>query len=301
MTWLGYSLLAAAVYATVIFTDKFIVRGGFADPRGVVLYGSAVGLVLGTLLWFICGRPVLPPRAALLVVGSGIFTIFASVFYFRAIYETAASTVIILMQVVPLIVLLMSRVVLHEPITGHQLAGIFLVVSAAMGIAATGKREGEHGDLTLRAMLHMLAAALLWSAANVSFKMAAATATFGQLVAYESWGIFLGGLGIFICLPGMRRAFLGSLASTGKRAVGLVALNESIFVAGKLLMFYAISLGPVTLVSAVGSTQVFFAVAYGWGLTLIAPKIFAEDITAPGLARQVCFAALMFAGVWLMA
>lgn len=301
MTWLGYSLLAAAVYATVIFTDKFIVRGGFADPRGVVLYGSAVGLVLGTLLWFICGRPILPTRPALLVLGSGVFTILASVYYFRAIYETAASTVIILMQVVPLMVLLMSRVVLHEAISGRQMAGIIVIVSSAMGIAATGKREGEHGGLTRSSFLHMMAAAILWSAANVSFKLAAVTIPFSQLVAYESWGIFLGGLCIFACVPGIRAAFLGSLASTGKQAVGLVTLNESIFVAGKLLMFYAISLGPVSLVSAVGGTQVFFAVAYGWLLMLAAPKIFAEDTSARGMARQLTFAVLMFCGVWLVA
>ena len=76
--------------------------------------------------------------------------------------------------------------------------------------------------------------------------------------------------------------------------------NETFYTITQLISLLAISLGPVALVTVAGSTQVFFGIVLGGLLSLALPTIYKEDISRAGLTRKLAWAALMFAGLWLL-
>ena len=76
--------------------------------------------------------------------------------------------------------------------------------------------------------------------------------------------------------------------------------NEIIFVIGKSITFYAYTIGTATLVSVVGSTQVFFGIIFGLLLTKFAPKILKEDVSTRELTKKIVSAVALFVGLWLV-
>jgi len=71
-------------------------------------------------------------------------------------------------------------------------------------------------------------------------------------------------------------------------------------VVGKIFTIIAIAEGPGALVSVLGSTQVFFAILYGFILTKISPHIFEEDISRAAITKQLFLSIVMFCGVFLL-
>lgn len=140
----------------------------------------------------------------------------------------------------------------------------------------------------------------MWALSSVVFKFVAGHYSFLELLAYESWGFTVGGALLLVVFPFMREAFRDSLRMTNKKVLGFVFLNEGIYVVAKLLGFWALALGPASLVSVVGSTQVLFGILFGLVLSRISPEVFAEDLTRSGIATKTTFAFFMLIGVWMV-
>ena len=68
----------------------------------------------------------------------------------------------------------------------------------------------------------------------------------------------------------------------------------------KLTLFQAVALGPVALVKAIGSTQVFWGIVFGWLLSSALPAWFHENTSGSVLVRKTAFAWVMFAGVMMV-
>lgn len=105
---------------------------------------------------------------------------------------------------------------------------------------------------------------------------------------------------MYLLVPSLRRSFHVSLKSLRPRGLAFIGINEMLYVTAKLIGFIAITLGPVALVSVIGSTQVFFGILYGWILTTLLPGIFREDISRANLIRKGALALVLFAGIVLV-
>ncbi len=297
MTWLAYALIASAVYTGVAFVDKYLIEREVRDPRSLTLYAAITAALAGLILWAAAGFPLLPPLTTGLVLFTGMLAIWGVALYFQAIAQAHASTIIMLIQLVPLFVLILAWIFLGERLSPRQLAGFALILGAALAVSV--QEEGSQ-QLTLSpALLAMLGASLLWAGQQVLFKAVSRGVPLRDLLGLESLGFGLGGA-LLTALPGVRRAFQASLRTVRWQAVVLVFVNEAVSVGAKLAMFAGIALGPVSLVAVVGGTQVFMGIGLGWALTALAPAVFHEDVRALSLARRGGLAALVLAGVWLV-
>jgi drug/metabolite transporter (DMT)-like permease len=297
MNWIFFAILSPALYCVANFVDKYLLTRVVTNYRGMPLYGAVMGLVFGTLFWIGSGFPLLAARDAALILLTGMLSVWGGVLYFKALSEEEASRIVVLIQTMPLLVLILSIIFLQEVISPLQLAGFFLILLSAIGISV----DRRSGFLRLSPAFYLqLLANLTWAISSVLLKFVMATNSFFEVVSYESWGYALGGLTLGIAFPAIRRSFLDSLKTAGAKAIGIVFLNEGVAVIAKLLGVLAISLGPVALVSVVGSTQVFFGILYGWILTLLFPAIFKEDIQTGSLFKKAMLAVVMFAGIWLV-
>lgn len=298
MSWLFYALLSPAVLTIVNFGDKYIVEHEVRDARAMPIYAAIMAFITGAVLWVLTGFPILDGRDTVLVLLTGALSSWGSALYFRALSYEEASKIIVLLQMRPMMVLVLSLIFLNEVITPEQLLGFVLILGAAVGISLN--RSDIGGFKLSRAFWMLLIVDLMWSVSIVLFKFVVSASQFEKVLSWQSWGIALGGLTLYLFVPLFRHAFNRNVVTVRRRAFGLVFVNETTFVVANLLGFMAVALGPVALVSVLGSTQIFFGIVLGWLLTTLAPTKFRENVTREGLLTKAALALMLFGGIVLV-
>ncbi len=293
MNWLIFALLAPLIFTVVNFVDKLILEKHIRNPLMMSPFVSVMAFINGTILWVLTGFPVLSLHDTVIVMFTGLLTAFGAVLYYRALATAETSKVIVLIQMQPVMVLTLAFLLLNETITGQQLIGFVLVLGAVIALSV---RKGM-GGVPASTLIPLLAVNFLWSLAVVLFKFVAEDGEFTRFLAYESWGLTLGGLLIYLFVPPVRRAFHENIRQVPRRTLGVIAINETIFLAAKLLTLAAVALGQPALVSVLGGTQVFFGIVAGWVLTVIAPTVYKENITRAELLRKGAVAVVLFIGI----
>ena len=285
------------MYTIVNFIDKYIVTKEVKDYRGMPIYGTIMGLIMGSIFFVATGFPVLPLRDTLLLLLSGCLIIWSAAVYFKAISADDASKIILLFQMTPLMVLLMSYIFLGESISAWQVVGFFLIFASIIGVSDDAHMRGF--QLTKTFWLILLVT-FMWALSAILVSFTISANSFAEVLSYESWGLGLGGLMLYVFFPQIRNAFNKSIREIRKVILGVMFANEGVFVAGKTMTFFAYSLGPTSLVSVLGGTQVFIGIIYGLILTLFFPHIVKEDISRKMLSRKLVFSLILFCGLILV-
>ncbi|OGE31710.1 hypothetical protein A2631_01020 [Candidatus Daviesbacteria bacterium RIFCSPHIGHO2_01_FULL_44_29] len=297
MTWLQFALAAPAIYALTNFIDKYLLERIIKDSRGMAVYTGFSGLLVGTVLWVVNGFPILSLRDSVLVLLTGVLSIWGFAAYYEALLQESTSKIIILFQMTPIFTLVLSMLVLKESITLTALLGFLLILFAAINMSSTDERGRFKFS---KAFFLIMITDLFIAAAYIIFRFVVEGSSFVKIISYESWGIFLGAVLLYLIFPRVRRAAKTNNQRMSVLGVGAIVMNESIYLAAKLFTYSAISLGSAALVSVIEGTQVFYGILYGAILTIIAPKIFKEDISKDGILRTLFFAALAFVGIILL-
>ena len=261
------------------------------------MYSAVMATIFGTLFWLFSSMPKLSLHDAFLIIFSGMLTFWAMVVYFKALSFEETSKIIILFQMGPILVLVLSLLFLKEVISLRQFLGFTLILLSSVGVSLENPFTGFR--LSKSFFLIMINQAM-WSVGAVLFKFVVDQNSFVKVVSYESWGIALGGLILFLFFKNIREPFLDTFKTVKKKAIFFIFVNEGIFVIARLLTFLAVSLGPLALVSVIGSTSVFFGVIFGTVLTILLPNVFREDLSKSGLIKKFSFAALAFMGIYFI-
>lgn len=299
MNWVLLALLAPAVYTIVNFIDKYLVSDKIKDYRAMPIYGTVVGLVVGTIFWVVTGFPLLSFYNAAIVIFTGMITIWATPMYFKALSKEETTTVIILFQMMPVMSLILGYFLLGESISPKQLLGFVIILISV--ILASIKPSAQKVGFKLSSIFFLiLVVDFMWALAGVLINFAIEANSFSEILSYESWGIGLGGLILFLLFPSIRNAFLKSVRKLKKPTLGVVFTNEFIFVLAKGITFLAYVAGPVALVSVLSGTQVFFGIIYGVALTLLFPKLFSENLSRETLLKKGALGVAVLIGIILI-
>ncbi len=296
MHWFLSALLSAIGYAVVVFVDKHIVSNKLKDYRGMPIYTTIAGVIAGTTFWVVFGFPVLSFRDAILLLLSGVFTIWAAYTYFKAISLEEASYVNILMQTMPIFVIVSAFFFLKETISIKQLIGFIIIFVSLLPISykKTKKKFSFSAGFWL-----MIVSNIFWAISVLLVKFAIDANSFTKILSYESWGVGIGGALLYVIKP-VRQSFHRGLRTAGVNVLTMVFLNEGMFILSKALQFLAFATGPVALVSVVGNTQAFFGIIYGGILTIVFPKYFHEKIQRKDFVKKILSAIGLFIGLSLL-
>lgn len=294
MNWLFYALLAPVMLTGVNFLDKYILEREIKTYLGMPIFSGIVAGIFGTLVWIATGFDTLPAEDAALILLTGVISVWSFLLYFKGISAEETSTVIVFLQLQPIVALILAFGLLNEVISLQQFAGFWLILIPA--IALSLKRDAFHMSPSF---WYILAAVSIWALSEVLFKFVSADYPFGTLVVFESWGIASGAVFLYMLRP-VRAAFYENMAFIRPRAFGLIFLNETAFVGSKLCKLLAVTLGPVAMVNVLSSTQIFFAIALDWTLMILLPAVFKADLSYDTLKRKMLGAAVMFVGLLLV-
>lgn len=302
--WIIFSLIYPALFASTNFVDKYLLVG--INAKIMPVYTATVGLIAGAIFFVITGFPILPFMDTFLILTTGVLNTLSLIVYFKALEVSETSKVNILFEIIPLFVLVLGFVFLGEIITTIQFIGFVVVLSAVLVIGyfeessndEIAKTEERNKLSKTEIIAYIMFYNLMFAVSAIIAKFVMNDTSFSAILSYESFGIGLGGVIILVFSKNIRNDFVESKISAKQKF--FVGLNETVYVLAKTCTFYAFSLGPVALVSVIGSIQPFIAVAMGWLLTIMFPNIFQESITRKSLSVKFIAALVIIFGIYLI-
>ncbi len=295
MPWLAFALAAPALFGASSIIDKFLIEKRIKDPIFLSAFGGIIVLVGAAIIFAIKGFGAFSAEQVLILLAVGIMDEIALVPYYKALSYDDASTVMPFFQLVPVLVLIFSFIFLSETLTALQVFAFMLILAGSFLLAV------ERFDIRMfrirKSFGWIILTSVLWAAPTVLFKFITLDQGFWGTAAYTFLGIAIGALILFAiyyrrCIVQFRALRAGAWLTVGA--------NEAVYFLGQMFWFFAIALGPVSLVSVIGGLIPLFVFLYGTIISLWFPRILKEDISRSMLSLKLVSLALVLAGVWFI-
>jgi uncharacterized membrane protein len=296
LSWVAISLTAAAMSALVNMLDKTVMhryaRSSLTLPLLVGVAQTLVGIVVLAFVRIPDSSTLESTATALL---SGLLFGVAGNLMMRVLYSQEVSRTVPVTQTAPIFAALIGVAFLGESVTMLQWLAI---VATVVGAVTISLRFGTNyrGVLLHRSFFVLLLSALIMAAANVIGKVALDDLPVLYTHALRSLGLG----GVFLAVN-VRREPIRNIAEflRGRSpALVFVALNEMIVAnTALILLLWALSLGPVSLVIALMASRSMFVVIYSSVLAFIWKGALGEQTTRVAVAVKIGSTALIIGGV----
>ena len=126
-SWFVPAILTLIFFGLWGFFPKITTR--YIEPKSALVYEVAGGALVGlSVLVWLSFKPQVHPVGTFLGVITGISGFVGALFFLYAVSRGNASIVVTLSALYPLVVILLSRIFLDEPITLKQGIGIALAL-----------------------------------------------------------------------------------------------------------------------------------------------------------------------------
>ena len=299
MSWIVVSLLAASVMASISVLDKMIMgyaRSRLTLPLLIGFAQTSIGILVTIVTW-------LPEEATWEGTGwsflSGALFGLSAQLHMRVLFSREVSRTIPVTEASPVFVALIAVAFLGESLAAIQWAAIVATVTGA-AMLSLGTDGGYRRIFLQDSFYILMLGAFIMATANVTSKVA-----LNDHPVLFTHGLRMLSLGIVFLAFNLRATpwrDVRSLVTRRSPALLLVSVNElAIANAGLLLMLWALSMGPVSLVAALIGTRAFFVVVYSTALAMVWKGALGEKITTGTLAVKVGSTALIVVGVTIIA
>ena len=300
MFWIAVALLSAGVGALVSIFDKTIIYRYARSPLTLPLL---IGLAQTSVGAVVLAAVRVPDEATWMAVGWALFSgaLFglSGQLLMRVLFLQEVSRTIPVIQSSPIFAGLIALTFLGESISAVQWVGMIATVTGAALLSL--RTEGGGGTLFLNRSFYLLMlGAILIAVANVTGKVAV-----DDLPIPFTHGLRMLSLGAVFLAFNLRpapwsevRGFFTQRSS----ALLFVGTNELIIAnVGLLTLLWALSLGPVSLVTALMSARALFVVFYSTAIALVWKGALGEETTSRAIAVKVGSSVLIVGGVAIIA
>jgi transporter family protein len=291
MDWITLSFLAALLFATSNMIDKFLLEKWVKNPL-IPLHFIALLYFLSSILIFSFHK-VTPLSTAnlLLVLLAGLLNTITMVFYFKALSLEEVSRIVPLFNITPLFIMIFAALFLGEIFTPLKYLGILLLVAGSVLI---GYNKGFRLGKSAAYMIICLIAATFY---QITTKYLLGFADYWSIFAYGRLSAVLFLIPVLII---SYKDLISTLKKHAKNVILSVSASELIALAASILAIAATSLGPVTLVNALGGIQPFFVLLVTVLLSRFLPHILEEEISKKTVIQKMIACTLIFVGVFLV-
>lgn len=301
MSWLIIALASSAFMGMVSISDKVVIHKYCNTPLTLLLLIGITQTTVGTVSLIFSG---IPDEATLATtgsaIGSGILSGLAAFFSQRVLYRQEVSRTIPITQSAPIFTALLALLILGESISIIQWGGIIVAVLGCASISMSVDNENHRGVVMHRSFYVLMLSAFLFGASTVIGKIA-----LESLPILYTHGLRTITLGLLMLSFSLRPApynDIKSLVSARSPAFLLVAVNDFVTAqAGLIMMLWALSIGPASLVGAVSGTRALFTVLYSIGITKIFISAMGEDISTGSVLIKLLSTLLIVGGITALA
>ena len=298
--WLIIALTAFFLLGLAAVMDKYLLSKAKIVPLRYAFYISVFGGLISVLLLFFVDRFSWPKDQLWLIILSGLAFYLGLYLMFLATARAEVSKVNpLVISLTPLAVFFLALGLGVEKLAFYKLGGIVLIALASYALAHIGFKKNR---LSAGIWGLVVFACLFFALANTLNKIIYQNAPFLEAFIWLRWASAAWALIFTFFLGGWSEVF--HFKKQSKKQVHdqrlVFGLNQLAGGLGVLLLQYAISLGSVTIVSALNGLQIFFVMVIIYFLAKVRPHLLEEGMT-PHFAHQKFFWSLiLFLGVALI-
>ncbi len=298
MVWLFGAIGVAAITGVISIVDSHLISRrmpgfqAFLLPVGVLhLSFAAIGLGLFPL------PQGLTATALLAAFGSSAARVIGALLMLRTMRTEEVSRVMPVTNTFPIFVALLAVPLLGEELGWVEWLAIFITVTGAVLISTQRAVAGQSGFRLRRSFLTLMGSSFLFGLGNVGSKYA-----LGFISPWNMYAVTALVLGIVFLLCSARPSVVRQIRHmTGRnRALALITGNEVLSLVGFTLVFWAISQGPVSIVSTILGTRPVFVFIFALVVSRFSPALPLERFTRATTALKVVSIALVVGGVTLL-
>lgn len=301
MSWFFIALIAPALWSVTNYIDKYLIEKYFkgGGVGALLIFSSLVGVIVIPFILLVEQNVlnVSSSQVGLLIAGS-IVLVTDFYLYLRALQNDEVSTVVPMLQMIPVFGFVLAYVFLGETLSVTQVTGALLIIIGAVAISLSLK-EGRVRFKKVVFFL-MMPAAFFGALAGLVFKSVALETGYWIATFWFYVGFIFIALFLLSFIRPYRKQFVEIIRVNRVPIIGLNALNELIAVGASLTFGFALLLAPLALVQAVNGFQPFFILLYGVILTLFFPHLGTESLARRNLIPKIMAIFIMFVGVYVM-
>ena len=296
MSWLLMSLIGAAVMGVASISDKVVIHRYIKTPFTLILLVGMAQTVVGIVSLCIAGIPSeVTVATSISAISSGVLFSFSAIIFLKILYTQEVSRTIPITQSAPIFAALLGFLILNENISVLQWGGIIIAVLGSALISL--RMDGDiHSIFLHKSFYFLMFSAFLLGAANVVGKLA-----LEELPLLYTHGLRMLTLGlIFLCFASKSESWIDVKSLFSKRSPALlfIIINECITAqVGLITLLWSLSMGPVSLVSAVVGTRSLFTVLYSMGITKLWSGALGEETSTGSIITKLFSTLLIVAGV----
>ena len=297
MSWIVIALAAAVLWGGVSVVDKTLLQNYVRSHVTLQLIIGILQIVMGLAFagGFAWSSDVTSAEALWAFV-SGIIYGFGGLFLIRALKSQEVSRVIPIAQTSPIFAAILAFVFLDETLTVLQWNAVVITVAGALLLSM--HRDAEYRSLFLdRSFSPLMLASVIMAVSHVVSKVSLDTLAVPLVHGLRSLG--LGAVLFGASIPSRdARNELSHMVRSRSKGLALVGFGEiGLTTVAILLFLWALSTGPVGLVSALGSTRSLFVLLYSTILSLRFRDLLGERVTRGVLGVKVASVTLIVVGV----
>jgi uncharacterized membrane protein len=296
LSWIVIALLSAAIGSVVSILDKTVLYRYARTPLTLPLIIGISQTGFGVVVLLVVHVPAEATWGAVGVsVASGVIFGLGGQLLMRVLYTQEVSRTIPVLQTAPIFAALIGMMFLDEVLTLVQWVAVLATVLGAALLSV--RLDGEYRRIFLSlSFFLLLASAFLMATANVLGKVAV-----DDLPLMFTHALRMLSLGAVFLVFNVRRAPIADVrffVTSRSPALLFIAANE-LFIAntGLVLLLWALSLGPVGLVTALAASRALFVVLYSTGLALVWKGALGEVTTRGAVAVKLSSVVLIVGGV----
>lgn len=297
MNWVIFSLLSRALYAADNVVDKVLIGKHLKDPVVLTLLYGIFPLLLSIGIIIFNGLNSIGFEPTTIAIFAGAIQVPAIFAFYQAISKEEISRVIPLFQFTPAFAFILSFLFLGEVLTTTYYLAFVLILLGGFLISI----KKIQGVFKLRsAFWWMILSSLIYAVQVVVLKSLYTNYPFWDITTYLGFGEFFPTPIILLVIPDFRKRFIGNLSNLKLAGWRLVVLAMFFVTGASLSVFWALTSGPASLVSALRGFQSVFVLIYAILFSIWLPKILKEELNKRILGIKAIAIFLMVIGLYLI-
>ncbi len=290
--WLILSLIYPAFFAITNVIDKFLLEKRIKDVFSLLFIVGIISFIAALFVLFIVPLKNMTATVVIFCLLSGIVTGIGYYLYYWAMIFEEASRVVGVMNVTPILVALFSVIFLGEILPFWKYFAIVIVV---VGAIMLGIDKFELKTYARKGFWIMIFSCFFWAGARIFQKYVLGYVSFWNLFVLESFAV-----SVVLCLTILKKKTRENLGSTLKSSQ-IIIFSVTVNILGVIISLWAISLGSVSLVSALSSVQPLYVLFFMIIMSLFVSHILKEVISKKTLTTKIVAIFLIVVGTFLVA
>ena len=293
--WFSYALISAIFFGFTTIVDKLMLEKRLSS------FSYFVSFLPPALAFAICVLLFSPTNIFSIPYGfafvAGLLSATGYFLYVVSIRKEEASRIAALTSLAPAFVAVLALFLVNEIFSANSYIGIILMIFGSALISY--KRTRVKRIIPFSLILILVATNFSYALDQTFSKISLNQISFWQFLMMFMFGRFAVAF-LGLAIPSVRRKFISEAEKLGRNFALTLASGSIMWSLGIIFLFYAASIGPITLVSTTGLISPLFTLFFAILITKYLPKVLKEEIDRKTVALKLVAIVLIVLGTYLV-